>query len=312
MHTGTCPVSFGVLFGSVVLGCRYILKILDRAVSGASFFTWGGVRAWHCTPPIRGNILCMLYKIWCNPMHPLYSALPMPYVPVRVKSGALAGTLMCLLAAEPRWTPVTCIPCQFLRGTILVTPYSMVWDWRVFYLPSCRLPFFLLVFSLSFLKLYGFVLWAWGLRSNRQLITLSQPCSVNLFNNNNNNHNNTINWKRGWVLTVKRHTPVITLPARLSWDSNTGLQLTGEYTLHSDNINLKFTHLHIIFLIFFAYRVLLCHSSALICEVALLQLNYKTLIYNIFKWVIMTHTQLTTERCLLFACMHLSKFAIVL
>ena len=36
-------------------------------------------------------VLCMLYKIRCNPMHPLNDALPEPYVPVRVTRGALVA-----------------------------------------------------------------------------------------------------------------------------------------------------------------------------------------------------------------------------
>ena len=32
-----------------------------------------------------------MYKIRCNPMHPLNGALPGPYVPVRVKRGALVA-----------------------------------------------------------------------------------------------------------------------------------------------------------------------------------------------------------------------------
>ena len=31
----------------------------------------------------------MLYKIMCNPLHPLYGALPVPYVPVWVIRGAV-------------------------------------------------------------------------------------------------------------------------------------------------------------------------------------------------------------------------------
>ena len=38
---------------------------------------------------------------------------------------------MRLLAAEPRSTAGLLFLCQYLCGTILVTPYSMVWDWRV-------------------------------------------------------------------------------------------------------------------------------------------------------------------------------------
>ena len=45
----------------------------------------------------------MLYKIGCNLLHPLYGALPVPYVLVRVHVALRLqiGTLMCLLTAEP-------------------------------------------------------------------------------------------------------------------------------------------------------------------------------------------------------------------
>ena len=36
-------------------------------------------------------VLCMLYKIRCNPMHPLNGALPGPYVPVRVRRRAMVA-----------------------------------------------------------------------------------------------------------------------------------------------------------------------------------------------------------------------------
>ena len=36
-------------------------------------------------------VLCKLFKIRCNPMHPLNDALPGPYVPVRVTRGALVA-----------------------------------------------------------------------------------------------------------------------------------------------------------------------------------------------------------------------------
>ena len=102
---------------------------------------------------------------------------------------------MRLLAAEPRSTSGLSFPCQYLCGTILVTPYSMVWDWRVsragpmpFYWPICSLPFCLLLFSLSLLSFYGLVLWGWGLRTDRVLIALSQPYSANFINDNNNDN----------------------------------------------------------------------------------------------------------------------------
>ena len=36
-------------------------------------------------------VLCMLYEIMGNTKHPLYGALPVPYVPVRVARGALVA-----------------------------------------------------------------------------------------------------------------------------------------------------------------------------------------------------------------------------
>ena len=66
------------------------LKLLDRAVSGARFLT-GDV--FECDISHRRSVaaLCMLYKIRCNPVHPLSGALPGPYVPARVTRGALVA-----------------------------------------------------------------------------------------------------------------------------------------------------------------------------------------------------------------------------
>ena len=58
-----------------------------RVVSGARFLT-GCVCVWHCSSPICGR-LYMLYMIRCNPIHPLYGALPVMYMPVRVTRAAL-------------------------------------------------------------------------------------------------------------------------------------------------------------------------------------------------------------------------------
>ena len=66
----------------------HVLKLLDRAVSGAWFLT-GGV--FECDISHRRSVavLCMLYKIRCNPVLPLNGALPEPYVPAWVTRGAL-------------------------------------------------------------------------------------------------------------------------------------------------------------------------------------------------------------------------------
>ena len=65
-------------------------KLLNRAVSGARFLTGG---MFECDFAHRRSVavLYMLYKIRCNPVHPLNGALPGPYVPVRVTSGALVA-----------------------------------------------------------------------------------------------------------------------------------------------------------------------------------------------------------------------------
>ena len=66
------------------------LKLLDHAVSGARFLT-GDV--FECDIAHRQSlaVLCMLYKIRCNPVLILYGALPGPHVPVRVTRGALVA-----------------------------------------------------------------------------------------------------------------------------------------------------------------------------------------------------------------------------
>ena len=87
---GFCPASFGVLFCIWCSAADTYLKLLDRAVSGARFLTGG---AFECDIAHRRSVavLWMLYKIRFNPVHPLNSALPGPYVPVRVTRGALVA-----------------------------------------------------------------------------------------------------------------------------------------------------------------------------------------------------------------------------
>ena len=128
---------------------------LDR--SGASFLT-GGV--FECDLAHRRSVavLCMLYKIRCNPMHLLYGALPVTCVSVRVTPGAVISHRYTY--APPRcrasqYSRTFITYCQYLYIAILVTP---LWDWRVsragsmpFYWPSCSLPFCLLLFSLPLL-----------------------------------------------------------------------------------------------------------------------------------------------------------------
>ena len=65
------------------------LKLLHmaRVVSGwCQFFHWGYVHIAHRRSVV---VLCTLYNIRCNLMHPLFGALTGLYVAVQVKRGAL-------------------------------------------------------------------------------------------------------------------------------------------------------------------------------------------------------------------------------
>ena len=187
----------------VVLSCQFWSTVLQSGarlpIHTLNYWTvqsvvpgfYGGV--FECDIAHRRSVavLCMLYKMKCNPVHPLNGALPGPYVPVRVARGALVthrytyAPLRCRTSQYRR----TFIPLSVSCGMILLTPYSMVWDWRVsregpmlFYWPKMLHPFYnLLLFFLYLLSVYRLVLWGWGLRTDRVYITLSQPCTAYLF-----------------------------------------------------------------------------------------------------------------------------------
>ena len=67
------------------------------------------------------------------------------------------GTLMHRLATEPRSTAGLLFPSLCPSGTILLTQYSMLWDWRVsragpmlFYWPKLLYPLYSLLLFFSF------------------------------------------------------------------------------------------------------------------------------------------------------------------
>ena len=84
------------------------LKQLDCIVSGACFLA-GDVLNCNLSHRRSVEVLCMLYG--CNPMHPLCGALPVPYVPVRVTSGAL-------IAHRYTYAPPCCRTSQYRRTFI--------------------------------------------------------------------------------------------------------------------------------------------------------------------------------------------------
>ena len=90
----------------------------DGAVRGDRFLTVG---VFECDISHRRSVavLCMLYKIMCNPVHPLNGALPGPCVPARVTRGAL-------VAHRYTYAPPRCRTLQYSRTFI---PFSVfLWN----------------------------------------------------------------------------------------------------------------------------------------------------------------------------------------
>ena len=87
---GVFPCRFGVLISAWCSAADTQLELLDRVVGGTSFLT-GGVLQCDIAHRRSVVVLSMLYQVRCNPMHPLYGALPAPYVPLRATLGALVA-----------------------------------------------------------------------------------------------------------------------------------------------------------------------------------------------------------------------------
>ena len=158
-------------------------------VSGACFIA-GGVLNCDLSHRRSVAVLCMLYKIRCNPKHPLCGALPVPCVPVRVTRGALIAHRYTFALPRCRTSQYrrTFFPLSVSLWNDLVDPVfhsvglagfksrSDAFRW-----PSCSLLLCLQLFSLSLLFLCRLVVWGWCLRTDRVSISLSRPCIANLF-----------------------------------------------------------------------------------------------------------------------------------
>ena len=159
-------------------------------VSGAMFLT-GGVFERDISHCRSVAVLCMLYKIRCNPVHPPNGALPGPYVPVRATRGDPVAHRNTY--APPRSRTLQYNRLLFpSRCPILLTPCGFQEQGQCFFIGlSCSIPTIVFYsFSLSRLSVYGLVLWGWGLRTDRVYITLSLSIAMPTFFNNNNKNNN--------------------------------------------------------------------------------------------------------------------------
>ena len=168
------------------------LKLLDHAVTGARFLT---LCVFECDILHLRSVassICMLYKIRCNPMHPLNCALPGLNVPVPVTRGAL-------VAYRYTYAPPRCRTLQYrwnfipLSVSLLNNLAHPIFDnvgtggfqeqGQFFFIGlSCSIPTIVFYyFSLSLFSVNRLVLRGWGLRTDMVLIALSQACTANLF-----------------------------------------------------------------------------------------------------------------------------------
>ena len=142
MLLGFYLASFGILSAVWCSAADTHLKLLDRVVSGACF--------------LAVAVLSMLYKIRCNPMHPLCGALPVPYVRVRVIRGAL-------IAHRYTYAPPRCRTSQYQRTFIPLISISLErsdwprirWCWIGGFQEQVQ-PLFVDLVALSFFVFYYF------------------------------------------------------------------------------------------------------------------------------------------------------------
>ena len=139
-------------------------------------------------------VLCMMYKIRCNPMHPLNGAIPGPYVPVLVTRGALVAHRYTygLLRCRTSQYRLTFIRLSLSLRNDLVDPVFDVVEMggggiqeqgKLFFIRlCCSIPTIVFYyFYISLLSVCGLVLYGCCLRTDRVYFTFSQPCTADLF-----------------------------------------------------------------------------------------------------------------------------------
>ena len=99
-------------------------------------FLTGGVLECDLAHRRSVAVLCLVYKITCDLMHPFYGPLPVPYVPVRVTMllWVYIGILMHLLVAKTRTTDVLLFSSQCFCKMILLILFLMacVSPWKIY------------------------------------------------------------------------------------------------------------------------------------------------------------------------------------
>ena len=86
-------------------------RYVPTSVVSGAYFLAGGVLNCDLSHRRSFSVLYMLYKIRCNPKHPLCGALPVPYVSVWVTRGAL-------ISHRYTFAPPRCRTSQYCRTFI--------------------------------------------------------------------------------------------------------------------------------------------------------------------------------------------------
>ena len=163
------------------------LKLLDRAVSGTRFLTGVCLSVTLLIVDPWQSCVCFI-----RPGVTRCIILTVLYLDHMWQCGALAAhryALMHGLAAEPRSTAGLLFSSRCPSGTILLTSIRRCGtvgfqeQGHCFFIGlSCSIPTIVFYsFPLSLLSVYRLVLWGCGLRTDMVYITLSQPCTADLF-----------------------------------------------------------------------------------------------------------------------------------
>ena len=186
-------------------GAQLLIRTVNQwtELLGMLFFQACGVL--ECNPANRRSVavLCKLFKIKSNTIHPQSGALPLPYFPVHLSQAALVAHRLsfaphrCRISAYWR----TFVPSQCLVGMIFVTLCLMVWDCQVLRvepmlscLSNLHFSFCPTIFYFSFMGwLCGIGVFGLIVFSLSPTIQCSHSlpgfhCQLIFNNNNNNNH----------------------------------------------------------------------------------------------------------------------------
>ena len=134
------------------------LKLLDRAVSGARFLTGVCLSVTFLIVDPWQSCVCLTRSgvTQCTLLMVLYLDR-MCQCGFHVVRLSHIGTLIHRLAAEPCSAAGLLFPSRCPSGTILLAPFSMVWDWRVsragpklLYWPKMLYPYYSLLLFFPF------------------------------------------------------------------------------------------------------------------------------------------------------------------